>query len=75
MSPRLPAVRARQLIRVLEKKGWRLARTKGSHHYFAHPDRPNLVSVPVHSGDLKRPLVAGILKDAGIGREEFLKLL
>jgi predicted RNA binding protein YcfA (HicA-like mRNA interferase family) len=31
--------------------------------------------VPVHPGDLKRPLVAGVLKDAEISREEFLRLL
>jgi len=34
-----------------------------------------LVTVPNHPGDLKRPLLAGILKDAGISREEFMRLL
>jgi hypothetical protein len=29
----------------------------------------------MHPGDLKRPLVAGILKDAEISREEFGRLL
>jgi hypothetical protein len=29
----------------------------------------------VHAKDLKRGLVAGILKDAGISREEFLRTL
>lgn len=38
-------------------------------------DRANLVTVPNHPGDLKRSLLAGILKDAGISREEFLRLL
>lgn len=75
MSARLPAVRPRQLIRVLERKGWRLARTRGSHLVFAHPDSRKLITVPNHPGDLKRPLLAGILKDAGIGRDEFLRLL
>jgi predicted RNA binding protein YcfA (HicA-like mRNA interferase family) len=75
VSPRLPAVRPRQLIRVLQKKGWVQVRTKGSHRYFSHPDHQNLISVPVHPGDLKRGLLAGILKDAGISREEFLRLL
>ena len=75
MSRRLPAVRPRQLIRVLEQKGWRLARSKGSHDHFAHPESPNVVSVPVHARDLKRGTLAGILKDADISREEFLRLL
>ncbi|MGH2763855.1 MAG: type II toxin-antitoxin system HicA family toxin [Thermoleophilaceae bacterium] len=73
MSTRLPAVRPRQLIRTLERKGWELVRTRGS--VFAHPDNPKLITVPNHPGDLKRPLVAGILKDAGISRDEFLRLL
>ena len=75
MSARLPAVRPRQLIRVLERNGWKLVRTRGSHLVFANPDSPKLVTVPNHPGDLKRPLLAGILKDAGISREEFLRLL
>lgn len=75
MTERLPAVKPRQLIRVLEQKGWTLHRTKGSHHVFVHPTSPKVITVPVHPGDLKRGLVAGVLKDAGITREEFLKLL
>lgn len=75
MSSRLPSVRPRQLIRVLEQKGWRLARSKGSHHHFTHPDNPNIVTVAVHAKDIKRGTLSGILADAGIGRDEFLRLL
>ena len=75
MTARLPAVRPKQLIRVLEKKGWRQVRTTGSHHYFRHPDSDILISVPVHPKDLKRGLLSDTLKDAGISREEFQRLL
>lgn len=75
MTERLPAITSRQLIRVLEKAGWKLHRTRGSHHHFVHPDRAIIITVPVHVGDLKRGLVAGILKDAGINREDLLRLL
>lgn len=75
MSKRLPTVRPRQLIRVLEQSGWKLARSKGSHHHFTHPDKPQVISVPVHARDMKRGTLAGILSDAGISREEFLRLL
>ncbi len=75
MSSRLPAVRPRQLIRVLERKGWKLARSKGSHHHFTHPSSPNVVTVPVHSKDVKRGTLNGILADAGISRDEFLEEL
>jgi predicted RNA binding protein YcfA (HicA-like mRNA interferase family) len=60
---------------VLEQSGWKLVRSKGSHHHFTHPDRPHVVSVPVHARDVKRGTLAGILSDAGIGRDEFLRLL
>lgn len=75
MSGRLPAVRPRQLVRVLERQGWTLVRTRGSHLVFAHADSPKLIIVPNHPGAVKRPLLAGILKDAGISREEFVRLL
>lgn len=75
MSQRLPAVRPRQLIRVLERRGWQLARTKGSHQSFRHPDHANIVTVPMHGRDLKRGLLSGILKDVGITTKEFRKLL
>jgi predicted RNA binding protein YcfA (HicA-like mRNA interferase family) len=75
VSGRLPSVRPRQLIRVLEQKGWKLARSKGSHHHFTHPDSPIVVTVAIHAKDIKRGTLSGILSDAGIGRDEFLRLL
>lgn len=75
MSQRLPTVTAKQLVKALERAGWRLSRTKGSHHYYVHPDKRRAIVVPMHPGDLKRPLVAGVLKDAEISRDEFLRLL
>ncbi len=75
MSERLPSIRPRQLIRVLEKKGWKLARSKGSHQHFTHPHSPNVITVAVHAKDIKRGTLSGILADAGIGRDEFLRLL
>jgi predicted RNA binding protein YcfA (HicA-like mRNA interferase family) len=75
VSGRLPSVRPRQLIRVLEKKGWKLARSKGSHHHFTQPDSPNVITVAIHAKDVKRGTLSGILADAGIDRDEFLRLL
>lgn len=75
MSPRLPAVRPRQVIRVLERKGWRLDRTTGSHQIFMHDVIPHAVVVPMHNKDLGRGLLVRILQDAEISRDEFLKLL
>ena len=76
MSPKLPAVTAKQLIKVLERRGWYLKRTRGSHHYFRHPTIQDAVAVPVHgSRNVKPGLLLNILKTADISREEFRRLL
>jgi predicted RNA binding protein YcfA (HicA-like mRNA interferase family) len=76
MSPRLPALRPREVIRGLERAGFLLHHSTGSHHYFEHPTKPGrIVTVPVHPGDLKRSVLASILKQAGLTTEEFLDLL
>ena len=76
MTPRLPALKPREVIRALERAGFLLHHVTGSHHYFKHPERPALrVTVPVHAQDLKRGTLAAIIKQAGLTTEEFLKFL
>jgi predicted RNA binding protein YcfA (HicA-like mRNA interferase family) len=76
VSEKLPAVSAKQLIKVLEAKGWYLKRTRGSHHYFRHPTIPDAIAVPVHGSRAVKPgLLLNVLKTAGISREEFRSLL
>jgi len=76
MSPRLPALRPREVIRALERAGFFLHHSTGSHHYFKHTTKPGrIVTVPVHPGDLKRSVLASILKQAGLTTEEFLDLV
>lgn len=75
MSDKLPAVKPKQLMRVLERSGWEQRRTRGSHHYFVHPNVRDSIAVPAHNRDLKPGLLLAILKTAGISREQFRKLL
>jgi predicted RNA binding protein YcfA (HicA-like mRNA interferase family) len=76
MSRQLPTLKPRQVIRALERTGFRLLRAKGSHHYFQHPSRPELlVCVPVHPGDLKRSVLRSILRQADLTVDAFLNLL
>jgi predicted RNA binding protein YcfA (HicA-like mRNA interferase family) len=49
------------LRRDLERKGWGLARIRGSHHIFEKPGSANLV-VPVHQGKVKPAYVRQIKK-------------
>lgn len=72
---RLPIITAKQLIRVLKKKGFRTDRQVGGHLILVHPETDRTLSIPIHPGKtLGRGITSALLKDADISREEFLKL-
>ena len=37
--------KVRDAIRLVERNGWRLVRTRGSHRQYRHPDKPGTVTV------------------------------
>lgn len=72
---RLPALKAREVVRVLERAGWQIDHVTGSHYIMRHPERPGRVVVPYHGNrDLKRGTLASIIRQAGMTEEEFLTL-
>ncbi len=75
MSERLPAVKPKELVRALERKGWQLDRVRGSHHILVHPEQRRALTIPVHNRELKTGTLASILRVAGITREELRQLL
>jgi len=72
---RLPACTPTDVIRVLERAGWQYRNATGSHRRYRHPTRSGTVIVPFHRRDLKRGTLLGIIKDAGLTVDEFVKLL
>ena len=60
-------MKVKQAIAVIEKDGWYLVRTRGSHRQFKHDAKPGLVTVP---GKLSDDLAIGtensILRQAGL---------
>ena len=71
----LRPVRAEKLIRALAKAGFNPARQRGSHVILKHDDG-RVTVVPVHRGEeIGRGLLLKIIKDAGLTKENFLKLL
>ena len=71
----LRPIRADKLIRALAKVGFKPVRQRGSHVILKHDDG-RVTVVPVHGGEeIGRGLLSKILKDAGLTREEFLRLL
>ncbi|OGO51394.1 MAG: hypothetical protein A2148_11620 [Chloroflexi bacterium RBG_16_68_14] len=77
MAQRPKRATGRQLVRALERLGWRVDRTKGSHHIMRHPEfRRTTLSIPVH-GNQALPIgtLMNILKDAQVDVERFNELV
>ena len=76
MSPKLPVLAGKVLIRILEKLGYVQVRQKGSHVRLRHPSDPKRrpTTIPLHSevafGTLRR-----ILRDASLSVDELRALL
>ena len=68
--PKLPVRTPKQLIKLLEDRGFVLDRVKGSHHIYLHPATGRLAIVPLHKQDLPTGTLLSILKQAGIDRNE-----
>jgi predicted RNA binding protein YcfA (HicA-like mRNA interferase family) len=65
------SVSGKEMTLLLEKKGWRLARIKGSHHVYVFPGNSVRISVPVYGNrSLKMGLQRHIMKLAGITEDE-----
>ena len=52
-------VSGKELARAVQRKGWTLARIKGSHHIFVIPGRRERIVIPIHGN---HPLKIGLLK-------------
>lgn len=72
---RLPSLRAREVISVLQKLGFYEVRQKGSHVCFKHEDG-RFTLVPKHSREnIGRGLLRQILREIELSPEEFIKRL
>lgn len=57
----------KELVRVLERHGWQLLRTQGSHRIYGKDGSIVRLSVPIHGNQpLKMGLLNHILKMAGL---------
>ena len=59
-------MKPKDLIKDLEKDGWRVARVDGSHHIMKHPVHLGMIVIPLHNKDLKPGTLNHILKQAGL---------
>lgn len=65
--PRQPRVTGIEVLRALQRAGWRETRRRGSHVILHHESRPGRVVVPIHVGTVLKPkTLASILDQVGI---------
>jgi len=73
---KLPQVKGNRLVKALQKKGWYVDRSRGSHVIMRKDDKPGTkIVVPIHTRPVKPGTLSNILKKADISKEELGDLL
>lgn len=54
----------KDLLKLLKKNGWQLARISGSHHVLQKDGK--IISLPMHGRDVPTGLLNQILKESGL---------
>jgi len=63
-------MKVRDVIKMLERNGWRLVATVGSHRQFKHPTKRGRVTVSGHPGDdMPKGTLAAVTRQAGLKKE------
>jgi len=76
VSDDLPADSGKQLIKVLEQRGWYVKRVKGSHHAPGIPPLPTPSWCPsTATVPSRRATLSNILTTAGASRDQLRDLL
>jgi predicted RNA binding protein YcfA (HicA-like mRNA interferase family) len=72
VGQKFPSWNCRQFDRRLRQIGCVHLRTTGSHHHYSNPFHPDLlITFAWHTGDVPRGIIADIIGDLGLTREQF----
>ena len=76
MSHHLPVLTPKEVLRALQRAGFFVHHSTGSHYILKHPENPALrVTLPFHNRELKRRTLISVIEQAGYTVEEFRTLL
>ena len=73
MSARLPSMKPAEVIRILERNGFRLLRSTKHRTYVDDAEPRHLVTIPYHTQDLKPKTLRSIIRQAGWTEDEFIQ--
>lgn len=71
---KLPSISGAQAVKAFKQFGFYADRQQGSHVIMEKAEWPNHLSVPQHR-TVKKGLLHGLIKDAGLSLEEFCSAL
>jgi len=73
--PKLPNIKGKMLLKILQRVGYKIDHIQGSHHILRRFDGKK-TTVPVHNNnEVPKGTLLGILNDLDISKEEFVSLL
>jgi len=72
--PKFPVLKPKRLLKILQKAGFEINHTTGSHYILYHPNGRR-VTLPYHAKDLPKGTSRAILNAAGINVDEIKKYL
>ena len=65
-----------KLLKLFKLCKYKVVGRSGSHVTMKHPNKRLLLTIPMHKGqDIRPPLIRSLIKNAGITRTRYLKLL
>jgi predicted RNA binding protein YcfA (HicA-like mRNA interferase family) len=73
MSEKLPAIKPKKLIKILNQLGFDFYRQTGSHRIYVKDEKQ--VIVPYHNKDLKKGTLIQIIKGTELSIDEFKELM
>jgi predicted RNA binding protein YcfA (HicA-like mRNA interferase family) len=64
-------MKVRELLRLLQKDGWVVVRTRGDHRQLHHPTKPGTATVSGHLNDDVHPkTLKSVLRQAGLEEDD-----
>ena len=76
MAQKLPRLSGKEVIKALSKIGFKSIRQKGSHVFMMNdsPENKKTTVVPLHK-EIDKGTLLEIIRQAGLKKEDFIKLL
>jgi len=73
--PTIPSLKPREIAKLLEKAGFLLKRTTGSHYIYYKKGLRRPITVPFHAKNLPSGTQRAIFRNAELSRNDVAKLL